>query len=91
MKNPNPGAAAAGKQIFGENCSTCHGATGQGGNGGPDLTSIPSAKDFQTVIDQVFNGGGGMPAFKGTLSQKEIRDVATYVVANITHGKLSKK
>jgi mono/diheme cytochrome c family protein len=81
------GDAAAGKQIFASNCSTCHGANGTGGNGGPDLTSIPSAKSLQTVTKQVTNGGGGMPPFKGTLTQKQILDVATYVVQEITHGK----
>jgi quinohemoprotein ethanol dehydrogenase len=92
MSNSNAaGAAAAGKQIFSQNCSSCHGVTGHGGNGGPDLTSIPTAKNLQAVIDQVFNGGGGMPAFKGTLSQKQIRDVSTYVVQSITHGKVPKK
>jgi len=28
-----------------------------------------------------------MPAFKGTPTQKQIADVATYVVKNITHGR----
>ena len=28
--------------VFADNCATCHGATGTGGNGGPDLTAIPS-------------------------------------------------
>jgi quinohemoprotein ethanol dehydrogenase len=28
--------AEAGKEVFAENCSVCHGATGHGGNGGPD-------------------------------------------------------
>jgi quinohemoprotein ethanol dehydrogenase len=92
MSNSNAaGDAAAGKQIFSQNCSSCHGVTGHGGNGGPDLTSIPTAKNLQAVIDQVFNGGGGMPAFKGTLSQKQIRDVSTYVVQDITHGRVPKK
>jgi PQQ-dependent dehydrogenase (methanol/ethanol family) len=91
MTNMQAGAAVTGKQIFAENCSVCHGATGHGGNGGPDLTSIPSAKNLRAVMTQVFNGGGGMPAFKGTLSQKEIRDVSTYVVQNITHGKVSQR
>ena len=84
------GNAAAGKTIYASNCSTCHGADGHGGNGGPDLTSIPSAKDYQTVLKQVENGGGGMPAFKGTLSQQQINDVATYVVTDITHGTVPK-
>ncbi|HET8528291.1 MAG TPA: PQQ-binding-like beta-propeller repeat protein [Gaiellaceae bacterium] len=91
-KAPKPptsqaGDAAAGKTVFASNCSTCHGALGTGGNGGPDLTSIPSAKNLQTVVGQVTNGGGGMPPFKGTLSSKQIADVSAYVVKDITHGK----
>jgi glucose dehydrogenase/cytochrome c553 len=81
------GNAAAGKSVFAQNCATCHGADGHGGNGGPDLTSIPSAKRQARVVAQVRNGGGGMPAFKGTLTQKQINDVAAYVVKNVTHGK----
>jgi outer membrane protein assembly factor BamB len=86
-KQNGVGDANAGKQVFAANCAVCHGATGHGGNGGPDLTSIPSAKNLQTVVGQVTNGGGGMPPFKGTLSDKQISDVATYVVSDITHGK----
>jgi alcohol dehydrogenase (cytochrome c) len=79
------GDAAAGKTIFADNCAGCHGALGTGGNGGPDLTAIPSAKDKATVIKQVTNGGGGMPAFKGQLSEQQIDDVATYVTSEITN------
>ncbi|MDX6564243.1 MAG: Cytochrome oxidase, cbb3-type, subunit, partial [Gaiellales bacterium] len=35
------------------------------------------------VEAQVTNGGGGMPAFKGTLTPKQIRDVAAYVAQKI--------
>jgi mono/diheme cytochrome c family protein len=31
------------------------------------------------VVKQVTNGGGGMPAFKGKLSDEEIEDVAAFV------------
>jgi alcohol dehydrogenase (cytochrome c) len=80
------GNAAAGKTVFAGNCSICHGALGTGGNGGPNLTSIPSAKNLQRVISQVTNGGGGMPPFKGTLSPAQIDDVATFVTTKITGG-----
>ena len=76
---------ALGEQVFADNCSVCHGATGQGGNGGPDLTAIPSAKNLQRVIAQVTNGGGGMPPFKGQLTEQQIRAVATYVTQRITN------
>jgi cytochrome c oxidase subunit 2 len=79
--------AAAGKEVFAENCSTCHGATGHGGNGGPDLTTMPLAKTQEGAEGQVTNGGGGMPAFSGTLSEEEISNVAVYVVEDIVGGK----
>jgi cytochrome c553 len=81
------GEASKGTVVFSENCSTCHGATGEGGNGGPDLLTMPLAKTEAGTIEQVTNGGGGMPAFQGTLSENEIEDVAAYVVQEITHGK----
>jgi alcohol dehydrogenase (cytochrome c) len=79
--------AEAGKEVFAENCSTCHGATGHGGNGGPDLRTMPLAKEQAGAEKQVTNGGGGMPAFGGSLSKEEIENVAAYVVEDIVGGK----
>ena len=39
-----------------------------------------------TVLEQVRNGGGGMPAFQGTLSAKQIRDVSAWVIEEIAGG-----
>ncbi|HSC93305.1 MAG TPA: PQQ-binding-like beta-propeller repeat protein [Gaiellaceae bacterium] len=77
------GDAAAGEQVFSDNCAGCHGTSGTGGNGGPDLTAIPMARNIERVVAQVTNGGGGMPAFKGTLTQQQINDVSAYVVQRI--------
>jgi cytochrome c551 len=79
--NPELGAA-----VFSENCSTCHGATGEGGNGGPNLKTMPLAQSEEGAIQQVTNGGGGMPPFGGVLSEEEIENVAAYVAQEITHG-----
>jgi cytochrome c6 len=78
--------AEAGAEVFAENCSICHGATGHGGNGGPDLRTMPKAKTEAGAIEQVTNGGGGMPPFKGVLSEEEIKAVAAYVVNTIVGG-----
>jgi mono/diheme cytochrome c family protein len=80
------GDPEAGAVVFSENCSTCHGATGHGGNGGPDLRTMPLAQSEAGAIQQVTNGGGGMPAFSGVLSEEEIENVASYVAQDITEG-----
>jgi mono/diheme cytochrome c family protein len=80
-------SADAGKEVFADNCSVCHGATGHGGNGGPDLRTMPLAKTQAGAEKQVTNGGGGMPPFKGTLSEEEIENVAAYVSEDIVGGK----
>jgi mono/diheme cytochrome c family protein len=80
------GNAELGAAVFGENCSTCHGATGHGGNGGPDLTTMPLAQSEEGAIQQVTNGGGGMPPFGGVLSEEEIENVAAYVAQEVTGG-----
>ena len=45
--------AEAGKEVFSDECSVCHGATGHGGNGGPDLTTMPKAKEQKGAEEQV--------------------------------------
>jgi quinohemoprotein ethanol dehydrogenase len=77
------GNATAGKAIYSENCSVCHGATGGGGNGGPSLKGSPIAKSLNGTVEQVTEGGNGMPAFAELLSSKDIEDVAAYVVESI--------
>ena len=45
---------------------------------GPNLDE--AKPDLELVVDRVTNGMGVMPAFKGQLSEKQIQDVASYVV-----------
>jgi mono/diheme cytochrome c family protein len=83
-----PGAGAAGDAVAGEavfasaGCGGCHvlEAAGTSGAVGPDLDQ--SKPDAALVVDRVTNGAGVMPAFGDTLSEKQIQDVAAYVVAS---------
>ena len=61
-------------------CATCHTLEAAGATGavGPNLDDLQP--DMDTVVEQVTNGGGGMPAFGDQLSEQEILDVAAYVV-----------
>jgi mono/diheme cytochrome c family protein len=74
------GDAAAGDTVFADSgCGNCHtlAAAGSSGTTGPNLDDLQP--DFDTVVEQVTNGGGGMPAFGGMLTEQEINDVAAYV------------
>jgi mono/diheme cytochrome c family protein len=83
---PAQGDASAGKAVFASaGCGSCHTlkAAGSTGTIGPNLDDLKPPLD--TVVHQVEVGGGPMPAFKGQLSDKQIQDVAAYVVAS-THS-----
>jgi mono/diheme cytochrome c family protein len=77
------GDAEAGEAVFASaGCGGCHvlEAAGTSGAVGPDLDQ--SKPDAALVVDRVTNGAGVMPAFGDTLSEKQIQDVAAYVVAS---------
>jgi mono/diheme cytochrome c family protein len=72
--------AVDGKDVFAEaGCGGCHTYSPAGSNGsvGPNLDDANVT--FEQAVQQVTNGGGGMPAFKGDLSQEEIDAVARFV------------
>jgi cytochrome c553 len=74
------GNPAAGKTVFASaGCGSCHTLKDAGSTGtvGPNLDQLKPP--FPTVKHQVENGGGPMPAFKNTLSAKQIDDVSAYV------------
>jgi cytochrome c6 len=77
---PAGGDATAGKTVFASaGCGGCHTLKDAGSNGnvGPNLDQLKPP--FVRVQVQVENGGGPMPAFKNTLTPKQIDDVAAYV------------
>jgi cytochrome c551 len=71
--------SAAGREVFVANCGSCHALSDAGTSGaiGPALDGI--GLDAAVVETQVRNGGGGMPAFEGQLSDEEITAVSAYV------------
>jgi mono/diheme cytochrome c family protein len=76
------GDPTAGKEIFASTgCGSCHTLSDAGTTGtiGPNLDD--SSVDFAAAVEQITNGGGGMQAYSGTLSEEEINNVAAYVVS----------
>jgi len=59
-------------------CEHCHGADAAGTTKGPALVSRHLKRD--TILRQVKNGGGGMPAFGTVLTSYQIGSVADYLV-----------
>ncbi len=77
---PAEGDAAAGKEVFASaGCAGCHTleAAGSSGTTGPNLDE--SGTGYEEAFEQISNGGGGMPAYKDQLEEKEIADVAAFV------------
>src|SRR3954453_22703648 len=74
-------ASAQGKQVFTQNCAGCHtlAAAQSNGQAVPNLDQLKP--DRATVRRQVITGGkpGGMPSFKGSLTNAQINAVAQYV------------
>jgi outer membrane protein assembly factor BamB len=68
-----------GEEVFDTTCSSCHTLAAAGTNGtvGPNLDELKPSQGL--VEHQVTNGGGGMPAFGGSLSKEEIKNVAEFV------------
>ena len=68
------------KAIFTGSCGSCHTLSDAGTSGavGPNLDE--SSIDLAGAIKQITNGGGGMPPFKGKLSDQQIRALAQYVL-----------
>ena len=62
-------------------CGGCHTLKSAGSDGtvGPNLDQ--AKPPLALVVARVTNGKGGMPAFKGQLTDAQIQAVATYVAA----------
>ncbi len=80
---PPGGGGADGEGIFASaGCGGCHtlSAAGSSGTVGPNLDEAHPS--LELAIDRVTNGQGGMPSFKGQLSDAQIEAVATFVAEN---------
>lgn len=80
------GDPAKGKDVF-EQCSGCHNADSTEKKMGPGLKGL-FAKDklasgkkptYENVLEQVNEGGNGMPGYKDLLSDQEKKDLLAYL------------
>lgn len=73
------GDTTNGAEIYESNCMSCHGQEGAGGSG----PSLQGSSDYDAVVQQVKNGGGGMQAFEGKISEQEVADVSAYIAEKV--------
>jgi quinohemoprotein ethanol dehydrogenase len=69
----------AGRAVYDSACGFCHGPQGEGGHGGGELRGRGLQQG--AVVQIVGEGRNEMPAFGGSLTADQIRDVAAHVAA----------
>jgi mono/diheme cytochrome c family protein len=76
-ETPPPTPAAA--TVFAANCAGCHGQDGSGGARGPAIR--PTDKDEAELLTIIADGiaGTDMPAYRGRISEAEVRAVIDYL------------
>ena len=86
-KHESKGDAEKGKEVFETKCSICHNADSTEKKIGPGLKGIkdgklPSGKDatHENLLQNINEGGGGMPAFEKLLTDEEKANVIAYVL-----------
>ena len=76
------GDVAAGKIVFDDNCASCHSAVAGTPSplpAAPNLAELAPTLDTQTILTQIENGGGAMPA--GLVSGADADNVAAYILS----------
>jgi mono/diheme cytochrome c family protein len=77
------GDVARGEELFAsEGCGSCHtlAAAGTSGTVGPNLDELKPS--LEASVEQITNGGGGMPSYGGQLSEDDIAALAAFIVAS---------
>ena len=80
--SPSPQALAAGRQLFQESCSSCHGMNAQGTSAAPGLIGAGAAAvDFQVSTGRMPGRDLGPEMLRGpvTFTPKQIAELAAYV------------
>ena len=76
-----PDAPLRGANLFGsKSCFACHAIAGAGGRRAPDLTHIGSRLNRDQLTSRIATGGGGMPAYAGSLTPSELEDLVAFLL-----------
>jgi cytochrome c551 len=70
---------AEAESIYSANCIVCH-AADLSGKSGPNLQHVGSNMSADELRNKIANGGGGMPAFKSSLTEEQINALTQWLV-----------
>lgn len=68
----------AATSVYKQSCLSCHGDQLQGGVG-PNLQKVGTEMNEQQIYNRILKGAGVMPAFKGTLKDEDIANIALWL------------
>lgn len=77
---PADNQSAQAETIYKNQCLSCHGADLKGGYA-PELRTVGERMDEEELFTVIKEGRGGMPAFKGRLSDDEIQALVDWMNA----------
>ena len=66
-----------GRKVYGQYCTMCHGANGEGMPGG--APPLSNQTNVDALIDRIKKGGIQMPPMQTMLTEQQIRDTALFV------------
>ncbi|WP_277345831.1 c-type cytochrome [Paenibacillus sp. HB172176] len=72
--------AAAAETVYKKSCIGCH-AVDLSGGAGPNLQKVGAEMTVDQINQQISNGGGGMPGFKGQLTDDEIATLSNWLAS----------
>jgi cytochrome c6 len=80
-----PFSKFVGKKLFLKNCNVCHENKGNiiipEKNLKQETLKTNGMYSMNAISYQIINGKNGMPAFGGKLSEKEIKEISTYILS----------
>jgi mono/diheme cytochrome c family protein len=68
----------AGRRLYLQNCITCHGDDGRGGQHG-EAAQLDRARPLADMMNIIANGRNTMPAWSRALNGEQIHDLASYI------------
>src|SRR5690606_26037165 len=74
-----PANLAEGARLYRQFCVACHGENGRGGQPASAASLEAAARDLDALAATAWNGRNTMPAFRGTLTPGQLRDVSHYI------------